>query len=61
MCNLVKQDTGINVENISKDEIVNKVKENNLLSEEQKEGLDIKEITKGELIVSLFEAYSEKN
>lgn len=61
MCNLVKQDTGINVENMSKDEIVNKVKENNLLSEEQKEGLDINEITKGELIVSLFEAYSEKN
>lgn len=48
MCNLVKQDTGIDVENMDKDELVNKVEENNLLIEEQQEGLDISDITKGE-------------
>lgn len=60
MCNLVKQDTGIDVENLAKEEIINKIKENSLLIEEQNEGLNIDEVSKGELIVNLFEAYSEK-
>ena len=60
MYNLVKQDTGIDVENLTKEEIINKIKENSLLSEEQNEGLNINEVSKGELIVNLFEAYSEK-
>ncbi|WP_315069477.1 lysine--tRNA ligase [uncultured Clostridium sp.] len=60
MCNLVKQDTGIDVENMSKTEIVNEIKEKELLLEEQNEGVDINEASKGELIVSLFEGYSEK-
>ncbi|CAI3722952.1 lysine--tRNA ligase [Clostridium neonatale] len=60
MCNLVKQDTGIDVENLTKEEIINKIKENSLLIEEQNEGLNINEVSKGELIVNLFEAYSEK-
>jgi lysyl-tRNA synthetase class 2 len=60
MCNLVKEDTGIDVENISEEEIVNKIKEKALLTMEQNEGLNIDQATKGELIVNLFEAYSEK-
>lgn len=60
MYNLVKQDTGIDVENLTKEEIINKIKENSLLIEEQNEGLNINEVSKGELIVNLFEAYSEK-
>jgi lysyl-tRNA synthetase class 2 len=60
MCNLVKQDTGIDVENLTKEEIVNKIKNNSLLIEEQNEGLNINEVSKGELIVNLFEAYCEK-
>lgn len=60
MCNLVKQDTGIDVENLTKEEIISKIKENSLLIEEQNEGLNINEVSKGELIVNLFEAYSEK-
>lgn len=60
MCNLVKQDTGIDVEKVSKEEIINKIKENDFLIKEQNEGLNINEISKGELIIQLFEAYSEK-
>ena len=60
MCNLVKQDTGIDVENLTKEEIISKIKENSLLIEEQNEGLNINEASKGELITNLFEAYSEK-
>lgn len=60
MCNLVKQDTEIDVEYLSKEEIINKIKENSLLIEEQNEGLNIDEASKGELIVNLFETYSEK-
>ncbi|WP_459480711.1 lysine--tRNA ligase [Clostridium saccharoperbutylacetonicum] len=60
MCNLVKQDTNIDVENISREEIVNLINEKNLLIEEQNEGLNLDAVTKGELIVNLFEAYSEK-
>ncbi|AQR94036.1 lysine--tRNA ligase [Clostridium saccharoperbutylacetonicum] len=60
MCNLVKKDTGIDVENISREEIVRLVNDKNLLVEEQNEGLNLEEVTKGELIVNLFEAYSEK-
>ncbi|NRT86328.1 lysyl-tRNA synthetase class II [Clostridium beijerinckii] len=60
MCNLVKQDTGIDVENLTKEEIISKIKENSILIEEQNEGLNINEASKGEVITNLFEAYSEK-
>lgn len=61
MCNLVKQDTDIDVENITREEIVRVIKEKNLVTEKQNEGLNIDGVTKGELIVNLFEAYSENN
>ena len=61
MCDLVKKDTGIDVETLTKEEIIKSIKDNSFLIENQNEGLVIDECSKGELIVSLFEAYSEKN
>jgi len=61
MCDLVKKDTGIDVETLTKEEIIKSIKDNGFLIESQNEGLVINECSKGELIVSLFEAYSEKN
>ena len=61
MCDLVKKDTGIDVETLTKEEIIKSIKDNGFLIESQNEGLVIDECSKGELIVNLFEAYSEKN
>lgn len=60
MCDLVKKDTGIDVELLSKEEIVQSVLDKGLLIESQKDELILEECLKGELIVSLFEEYSEK-
>lgn len=60
MCNLVKDETGIDVENMTREDIVDKIKEKSLLIDEQNEGLNINENSKGELVVNLFEAYCEK-
>lgn len=60
MYDLVKKDTGIDVENLSKDDIIAKIKSLNLLEEKQSEGLNISGISKGELVLNLFEEYSEK-
>lgn len=60
MCDLVKKDTGIDVDTLTKEEIIKCIKDNNLLVESQSEGLVMDECTKGELIVNLFEEYSEK-
>ncbi len=60
MCNLVNKDTGIDATRLSKEEIVALVLEKELLVEEQKEGFNLEEATKGDLILTLFEAYSEK-
>jgi lysyl-tRNA synthetase class 2 len=59
MCDLVKTDTGIHVENLTREEILNEIKSKALLTEAIIEGLDIEECSKGELIVNLFEIYSE--
>ena len=61
MCSLVNKDTGINVEMLSREEIVRLVKEKGLLLEEQDEGVDLEETSKGDLILMLFETYSEKH
>ncbi len=58
MCDLVKEDTGIDVEFLSREEIVKIVEERELLSEEALEGLDIKDMTKGDLIMTIFDEYS---
>lgn len=60
MCDLVKADTGIDVEKLAREEILNKIKSMVLLAEAVNEGLNIEECSKGELIVNLFETYSEK-
>jgi lysyl-tRNA synthetase class 2 len=59
MCNLVKAETGIDVEELSREDIANSIKSNNLLINQQREGLNIEEAAKGELIVQLFEEYCE--
>ena len=59
MCDLVKEETGIDVEHMSREEIVENIKGKGLLTEKQSEGLDLKEASKGELIIELFEGYSE--
>ncbi|MBU5440312.1 lysine--tRNA ligase [Tissierella sp. MSJ-40] len=61
MCNLVKKNTGIDVEMLSREDIVSLIKEKYLLLEEQEEGLDLEEASKGDLILFLFEAYSEEH
>lgn len=60
MCDLVKKDTGIDVETLTREEIIKYIKDNQLLIESQSEGLVINICSKGELIVKLFEEYSEK-
>ncbi|MDW8802179.1 lysine--tRNA ligase [Clostridium sp. A1-XYC3] len=60
MCDLVKKDTGIDVNTLTREEIIKYIKDNELLVESQSEGLVIDECSKGELIVNLFEEYSEK-
>jgi lysyl-tRNA synthetase class 2 len=61
MCNLVKENTGIDVEMLSREDIVSLIKEKDLLLKEQEEGLDLEETSKGDLILILFEAYSEEH
>ncbi|OZV13129.1 lysine--tRNA ligase [Tissierella sp. P1] len=60
MCNLVKENTGIDVEILSRENIISLIKEKELLLGEQEEGLELEETSKGDLILILFEAYSEK-
>lgn len=60
MCDLVKEETGIDVENIAREEIIRNIKDNDLLIESQNEGLNVDECSKGDLIVNLFEEYCEK-
>lgn len=60
MCDLVKQDTGIDVEVLKKEELIKRIIESELLAESQVDGMILEDCSKGELIVSLFEEYSEK-
>lgn len=61
MCNLVHSFTGIDVEHISREEIVSSIKEKELLKESQEKGLNIDEAAKGDLITALFEENCEHN
>jgi lysyl-tRNA synthetase, class II len=60
MYDLVKKDTNINVESLCKADIITKIKEFKLLEEKQSQGLNLDEISKGDLILNLFEEYSEE-
>ncbi|MCB2298527.1 lysine--tRNA ligase [Clostridium tagluense] len=59
MCDLVKEETGIDVKHMSREEIAKSINEKGLLVEKQQVGLVIQEASKGELIIELFEGYSE--
>lgn len=59
MCNLVLKHINIDVERLSKEDIAVKIEEKNLLEEQIRDGLDLNESTKGDLILTLFEAYCE--
>ncbi|WP_150841610.1 MULTISPECIES: lysine--tRNA ligase [unclassified Clostridium] len=59
MCNLVLKDTGIDVERLTKEEIIPLIIEKGLLEAEQRDGFNIEEANKGDLILTLFEAYCE--
>lgn len=60
MCDIVKNDTGIDVDSLTREEIIKSIEANNFLIGSQNEGLVIHESSKGELINKLFEEYSEK-
>ncbi|MEG0775239.1 lysine--tRNA ligase [Clostridium sp.] len=59
MCDLVKEETKIDVEWLKREEIINLIKEKELLIEAISEGLNLEEASKGELIMTLFEEYCE--
>ncbi|OPJ56571.1 lysine--tRNA ligase [Clostridium oryzae] len=61
MCDLVKRHTHIEVENLSKEEIVNAIEQKELLKTVQQEGFIIREASKGELIMTLFDEYCVQN
>lgn len=61
MCNLVKNETGIDVENISREEILDQIAEKDLLKTLIYEGLNLVELSKGDLITTLFDEYCSNN
>ncbi len=58
MCDLVLEDTGIDVERISREEIVADIADKGLLQERISEGFDLEAASKGDLILQLFDDYS---
>lgn len=58
MCDLVMADTGLDVLNMSMQAIIEAIKARELLSAEQNEDKDITQMSKGELIMELFDTYS---
>lgn len=61
MCDLVKDETGIDVENLSRERIVGDIILKGVLSDDLINALNIEEASKGELIVDLFENCCEKH
>lgn len=59
MCDLVKEETGLDVEGISREDIIAGINEKRLLKEAVQEGFVLENTSKGELILSLFEEYCE--
>jgi len=60
MCDLVKDETGIDVENLSREKIVEEITLKSVLSDNQIKELNIEGASKGGLIVYLFENLCEK-
>lgn len=59
MCDLVHEHTGINVEPMVREAIVAEIRAKGLLEEAEREGFDIDNAVKGDLILMLFENYCE--
>ncbi|MEG2016966.1 MAG: lysine--tRNA ligase [Clostridium sp.] len=59
MCDLVHEHTGINVEPMEREAIVSEIRAKGLLEEAEREGFDIDNAVKGDLILMLFESYCE--
>jgi len=59
MYDLVKEETGLDVEFLSDEEIIKGIFEGSLLKEAIAEGVNINEMSKGELVLTLFEGYCE--
>ncbi|WP_202707235.1 lysine--tRNA ligase [Sporosalibacterium faouarense] len=57
MCDLVKEETGLNVEDMSREEIIENIKEKNLLGQEQLEGMNFQELDKGNIIMEIFDEF----
>jgi lysyl-tRNA synthetase class 2 len=55
MCELVKAETGIAVEDLEREEIIKEIRARELL--EDLEGINLAEISKGDLIMTLFDEY----
>jgi lysyl-tRNA synthetase class 2 len=58
MCELVLEDTGIDVLSMSREAIIEAIDAERLLSEQIAAGMDINQKSKGELVLELFDAYS---
>lgn len=57
MYDLVNEEVGIDVENLTREEILDAIREKEILSPEQRSQLDMGEITKGELIMYLCDEF----
>lgn len=58
MCDLVRQDTELEVLCLSREEIIEAIRREGLMVDQIAEGMDIDTMSKGELIMELFDAYS---
>jgi lysyl-tRNA synthetase, class II len=58
MCDLVKLDTGLDVLNLSKDDIIEAICSRELLLNIKEVDQDFESMTKGDIIMELFDAYS---
>jgi lysyl-tRNA synthetase class 2 len=58
MCDLVKLDTGLDVINLSKEDIIQAICSKGLLTDKADMSLDYTSMSKGDIIMELFDAYS---
>ena len=58
MCDLVKLDTGLDVLNLSKDDIIQALCSKELLIDKNEVSLDFTSMSKGDIIMELFDVYS---
>ena len=61
MCDLLKEKIELDVENLSKEQIILGLEEKNILRSLSDQGIDASELTKGEIIMELFDLYCASN